>query len=674
MSDESTNLDDVTSSDPPIPPDSTESRAIVQGARLGPYCLERQLARRRFEDSPWVWQVYNVEADRIEVLKIYEWPLLSEEKRAHVTFEAQMAEAWGVLPGIVDAYFTGRVSQFFVIAMESLAENVKEYVDGYEDQRHRSRSEQGRHIGWVARISESVQVMHEAGVIHRDITRGNMLVSMDHRAAKLCDFSTSAAVPEGGEVLDKALTGTRREMAPEQQRGRFNRAGDQCQLAYVSWYLMTGRTFPDDPDYILRPSVRRVLQRGGDQDPAQRYASVAEFGHTLEAAFEHLDRGVLVASRALERSHLSVLARLAWLLLGVAWCIGLLITPLAARTGHGFLGRFFLLGGALALAVGLCGPILLLTGRLRTDSGIWSGASIPMRLLMKPWLSTAVAGTGVASYWLVARSGLYDHPWLAPGILFALVFVTELVVAFVTGVGPREGAGVQWYIDALLGRPSRKTLIALATTAALLAPPSIIATVRVFHALQGEQDRRAQQTLSPALTPADIASSAGNSVAYFESRLMGLDGTEVCRQLSPQHPWRRHRSLDACIETAHRVGRRNRRRLLRPALLRTVARIGPSGRVTTRVPAGGGAHSTALTGLTSRGSGHVPVVDFYSPPVKVHVISAHLAMVDAGELDGTILRYTVAAASDNNFTVVEWRRRAGSRRFLGRPPASATGE
>jgi len=93
----------------------------------------------------------------------------------------------------------------------------------------------------LGQICNGLSAAHDAGVIHRDLKPGNVLVG-DRNAVKIIDFGlATAAAAEGGAVTGM-LMGTPYYMSPEQVRGRrVDAASDIYSLGALAYHLVTGR-------------------------------------------------------------------------------------------------------------------------------------------------------------------------------------------------------------------------------------------------------------------------------------------------------------------------------------------------------------------------------------------------------------------------------------------------
>lgn len=139
----------------------------------------------------------------------------------------------------------------------------------------------------MAGVAEALQSIHRAGVIHRDLKPGNVILAAD--GPRVIDFGVARAV----EAATVAMTqtgvriGTPAFMAPEQVQGKpLDTAGDVFALGGTAYFAATGRPpFGADaavfhriehqqPDWDRCPDqVRDVLQWCLHKDPVARPTS-----------------------------------------------------------------------------------------------------------------------------------------------------------------------------------------------------------------------------------------------------------------------------------------------------------------------------------------------------------------------------------------------------------------
>jgi hypothetical protein len=137
------------------------------------------------------------------------------------------------------------------------------------------------------------------GVIHRDISPHNLLVSYDG-VTKVVDFGT--ALSRHGRTSEPGvLAGKLAYMAPEQMLGRIDPRSDLFAMGVVLWEVLSGRRlFDGDQGQVLRevvhgpiprlagvlpdvdPELDELVARAVEKDPAARYQSAHEMRQAIE--------------------------------------------------------------------------------------------------------------------------------------------------------------------------------------------------------------------------------------------------------------------------------------------------------------------------------------------------------------------------------------------------------
>jgi class 3 adenylate cyclase/predicted ATPase len=165
----------------------------------------------------------------------------------------------------------------------------------------------GEAVALVAQVADGLAAVHVAGVIHRDVKPGNVLLDRSG-VPLLSDFGLARA--EDGEHLSGPgdVLGTPAYMAPEQAAPELGPVGpwsDQYSLGAVLYHLLAGRPpFEGTPLSViyqvgtaavpppsrfrpdLSPALEGVLLKALARQPRDRYPSVGEFAAALRACKE----------------------------------------------------------------------------------------------------------------------------------------------------------------------------------------------------------------------------------------------------------------------------------------------------------------------------------------------------------------------------------------------------
>jgi serine/threonine-protein kinase len=180
-------------------------------------------------------------------------------------------------------------------------------------------------------ISEALEAAHKSGVIHRDLKPANIKLTPDGRV-KVLDFGLAKALDSGaggaaqGDLsLSPTLTaqmtsagmilGTAAYMSPEQAKGEeADKRSDIWSFGVVLWEMLVGqKTFAQktvsetlaavlmsNPDHSVMPgtvplSIRRLIERCLQKDPAQRLHDIADARLEIEAVLRGDDSAAVLA-------------------------------------------------------------------------------------------------------------------------------------------------------------------------------------------------------------------------------------------------------------------------------------------------------------------------------------------------------------------------------------------
>ena len=152
-------------------------------------------------------------------------------------------------------------------------------------------------------VADAVQVLHDAGIVHRDVKPSNLLVEDRQGPPRvvLSDLGSAKLLAEASGVT--VTTGTPMYMAPEQvhQSDGFDGRADVYAVAAVTYHLLSGHPAYADrtaAEVVERRSdtvpprlanrlgqsaaLDRLLARSLSWDPERRPATAAAFARELE--------------------------------------------------------------------------------------------------------------------------------------------------------------------------------------------------------------------------------------------------------------------------------------------------------------------------------------------------------------------------------------------------------
>jgi serine/threonine protein kinase len=185
---------------------------------------------------------------------------------------------------------------------------IMEYVDGrlLKDMIADGPVAPAEAVRIVDQVLTALEYSHRAGVIHRDIKPGNIMVTASGQV-KVMDFGIARAISETSANLVETSTivGTAAYFSPEQARGEsVDPRTDLYSAGIVLFELLAGRVpfsgenpvavayqhvnqLPPPPSSVnpeVSAAVDAVTLRAVSKDRFERYQSAAEFRQELEAA------------------------------------------------------------------------------------------------------------------------------------------------------------------------------------------------------------------------------------------------------------------------------------------------------------------------------------------------------------------------------------------------------
>jgi serine/threonine-protein kinase len=147
---------------------------------------------------------------------------------------------------------------------------------------------------------------HRAGVVHRDVKPGNLLISKETGAAKLADFGIAKAAEHTRITQVGSVLGTAAYLSPEQATGaEATPSSDIYSLGVCAYQFLSGRLPHEyssltelalkqqsdrvEPIRAHRPEVPDALDRAIrvclEREPEARYATAIDMSQAMEAGF-----------------------------------------------------------------------------------------------------------------------------------------------------------------------------------------------------------------------------------------------------------------------------------------------------------------------------------------------------------------------------------------------------
>ncbi|MGW2251299.1 serine/threonine-protein kinase [Kitasatospora sp. NPDC001660] len=227
----------------------------------GRYRLLRELGRGGFGV---VWEAYDSRVGRPVAVKT----VAHRGNQDGVRRFLREAGATGAFmhPNIVVIHDLGEVEHpagtFSYLVMELLSgRSLKQIVA-------EQLPELGYVLVWAQYVCVALHVAHGAGIVHRDVTTGNIMITSTGQV-KLLDFGISQLTGQPGLTATGAVIGTPYTMAPERWRGEFADARtDLYSLGCVLYELCTGEPpFPGDTVAVMHQHLTRPGPLPGSRRP-----------------------------------------------------------------------------------------------------------------------------------------------------------------------------------------------------------------------------------------------------------------------------------------------------------------------------------------------------------------------------------------------------------------------
>lgn len=217
--------------------------------------------------------------------------------------EAKSLSAFSELDGIVsvrDFFYANQTAYIVMAYVEGIS--IKEYVE------KNGRIEGGLFLEMLKPILHSLAKVHETGVLHRDISPDNILITKDNRMV-LIDFG--AARKENISMTRSMTVVFKQGYSPEEQYRSHGKQGawsDIYALCATAYYALTGkrpceaieRVLEDEmqsleemPDIQLTDFQKRSFMKGIAVRPAERYQNVKELYEDLYVRRDEKKQGMI---------------------------------------------------------------------------------------------------------------------------------------------------------------------------------------------------------------------------------------------------------------------------------------------------------------------------------------------------------------------------------------------
>ncbi|MCU1672206.1 MAG: serine/threonine protein kinase, partial [Frankiales bacterium] len=273
----------------------TAPAGCVDGVLAGRYRLDERIAVGGMGE---VWRGQDTVLGRLVAVKCLK-PEYVHDPEFSERFRAEARHAAGLShPGIANVYDYGEQSE-----PEQAAWLVMELVDGepLSTLLHRKGAMTAdQALDVVGQAAMALEAAHVAGVVHRDVKPGNLLVRPDG-VVKVTDFGIARATDAVPLTQTGTVVGTAYYLSPEAASGQpVTPASDVYSLGVVAYECLSGqRPFPGDNAVAVAlahlretppplpgsvPSaVQDLVFRAMEKDPALRPVHAGDFGREAQA-------------------------------------------------------------------------------------------------------------------------------------------------------------------------------------------------------------------------------------------------------------------------------------------------------------------------------------------------------------------------------------------------------
>lgn len=268
----------------PAGPPSDATPRYAQDRRVGAYRLVRELGRG---GQGSVWLAEDTRIARRVALKLLppSFAALSAERRERLRREAEIV-AKLAHPAIATIYEAQIEGDLPFIAMryvegESLATKLERAKRGERDELlalpPRDALELGRVLAFFERAARALHAAHEAGVVHRDVKPGNLMVAAQGEPVVL-DFGQARELESGEQPLTRSgeVFGTPSYMSPEQVRGASRSLDRQTDVWSLGASLFECLTLERPFQGASLPALLEAIATAPLPDPRARGSPVSD--------------------------------------------------------------------------------------------------------------------------------------------------------------------------------------------------------------------------------------------------------------------------------------------------------------------------------------------------------------------------------------------------------------
>ena len=277
-----------------------EAPDLTRGEMLGPYRIETKIGQG---GMGVVYRAWDTRLDRRIALKVLRPEQVNNPARRQSLVREARAASSLIHPNIVTVHDIGSDRNIDFIAMEHVeGRPLNELIPP-------SGLAPKQVVAYGIQIAGALAGAHAAGVVHRDLKPGNIMITREG-VVKLLDFGLArktrlGEVGSGTVTLQGEIAGTPQYMSPEQIRGEpVDHRSDVFAFGAVLYRMLTARDLfdrgsaMDSISAILNADAAELCEAGAaicqplqsiilhcvEKAPAERFQSAQDVGYALEAS------------------------------------------------------------------------------------------------------------------------------------------------------------------------------------------------------------------------------------------------------------------------------------------------------------------------------------------------------------------------------------------------------
>ncbi len=282
---------------------------LQNNQRLGKYKLIRLIARGGMADIYLAVMTGPYGFQKTVALKLMNRQISCDRSFMSMFIDEAMINARLVHPNIVQILDFGEIDKTLYIAMEYVEGiDLSEFISALINNKISPRINVAVYI--VTEILKAIYYTslikdldgNNAGIVHRDITPHNILLSF-HGDVKLTDFGIATARGSMTTTVPGTLKGKLRYMSPEQARGdALDYRSDLYSIALILYELLTHRQayagdtdmkllkqvqaskidcFPSKLNPLIPPKLETIVVKALSAMPSDRFQTSESFQHSL---------------------------------------------------------------------------------------------------------------------------------------------------------------------------------------------------------------------------------------------------------------------------------------------------------------------------------------------------------------------------------------------------------